>query len=108
MNEDVKGVLYMIGFFITCILVMVYSKNVGESQFVGYVVKTEYHAFPIPRTRITMAYGHPNTVSHAEFFSFPVYGYHEFEYNKFYRITCNATFFQIYKHIKTIEVLNDL
>lgn len=104
MNAKNKTVL-IIGGFIFFILLTFYSTNLGESQFIGYIVNTEYHSFPIQRTRITMTYGHPDTVSYAKFFSFHVYGYQEFKCNQFYKITCEATIFQLYKHIKKIELL---
>ena len=90
---------------IALIILSPYAVNLGTYQTTGYVVKTSYETFPLERTYITLCYGHPDTVSHAEFITFSVHGYHEFELNKQYRITTHATITQILKHLVSAEVL---
>ena len=103
-HEDKQATLFVFGLILLVIL-SIYLSNIGTYEVTGYVVMAEYDSFPFPTTRITIAYGHPNTLSEAYTFSFKVYGYHEFEYNKLYRIRTHAEFFQIYKHMVTKEMI---
>lgn len=104
MNEKTKVILTIIGMFIFFTLIL-YTTNLGTNQFTGYVVYTQYETFPLRKTHITLCYGHPDTVSHAQFVTFRVYGYYEFEYGKLYRITTHAKITQTLKHVTNIELL---
>ena len=106
MNRELRHFLMAVLVMAVIITFALYTTNLGEEEFTGYVVNTQYSSFLYPHTEITMAYGHPNTLSQAKFFDFKVYGRVELEYNQLYRITTFSSITQIYRHVKEIEKLD--
>ena len=106
MNRKLRDFLMAVLIAVVFSIAVLYTTNLGEEEFTGYVVNTQYSSLLYPHTEITMAYGHPNTVSQAKFFDFKVYGRVELEYNQLYRITTECSITQIYKHVKEIERLD--
>jgi len=105
-NRELRDFLMAVLVMVALLTAVLYTKNLGEEEFTGYVVNTQYSSRLYPHTEITMAYGHPNTVSQAKFFDFKVYGRVDLEYNQLYRITTECSITQIYKHVKEIEKLD--
>ena len=106
MNQNLRDFLILLLIGVILVTAVLYTTNLGEQEFTGYVVNTQYSSFLYPHTEITMAYGHPNTLSQAKFFDFKVYGRVELEYNQLYRITTESSITQIYRHVKEIEKLD--
>jgi len=103
--NDTQRIMLGISTLLTIMIIASYTVNIGTKQFTGYVVYTEYETWPWNRTHITLCYGHPDTVSYAKFERFSIYGYHQLEYGKLYRITTHSKITQLLKHLEKIELL---
>ncbi len=79
------------------------TRNLGQTQVVGYVVNVEQASFPWEHTKVTFTIEHPTSIVDADYFTRTYYGHHTFELHQRYRITADKVLFEWYPRITEVE-----